>query len=59
MCFTFLWKRREDKKSGEMGQGDWVLWAVLVEVNSLTVQGYDLGALASGAGTDTSWEGQI
>lgn len=35
MCFTFSWKRRENKKeSGEMAQGDWVLWAALVEVNS-------------------------
>lgn len=42
-----------------MGQGDWVLWAALVEVNSRTVLGRDLGALASGAGTDTSWGGQI
>lgn len=42
-----------------MGQGDLVLWAALVEVNSRSVPGHDLGALASGAGTDTSWEGQI
>lgn len=46
-------------QSGEMGQGDWVLWAALVEVNSHTVLGHNLGALASGTGTDTSWEGQI
>lgn len=35
-----------------MGQGDGLLWAALGEVNSRTVPGQDLGALASGAGTD-------
>lgn len=37
-----------------MGQGD---WAALVEVNSQSVPGHSLGALASRAGIDTSWEG--
>lgn len=45
MWFTFAWKRRENKKqSGEMSQGD---WAALVEVNSQSVPGHSLGALAS------------
>lgn len=34
-------------------------WAALVGVNSRPVLGHDLGALASGAGTDTGWGGQI
>lgn len=61
MCFAFSWKKGGRIKNIVWGEGLGRLDAAgsTVGVNSRPVPGHHSGALASGAGTDTSWGGQI